>query len=492
MFFKSIQNLRSSKVLKASLLYLVFSILNQFINLLYTPILTRNLSQKDYGIYSLFYSITGILSLLLMLCIPSAYSRFYHEVKNKKEYENTILNFLIFFGGMILVLVYLSSKYISELVFTGIFKGEVYIFLVGLSSYFLGLISLLTIKYSMELKAFKASILNLLNILLQYLGIIILLKVGIFNLEKIFYIKTIIPGTIFILFFIANLREYKIKIDLKYLKKTLKYSSGLILGQISTWILSLIDRQFLNSYLGLEEVAIYSLSVKIGMLINPIFIELMKKIVTPIKFKVYNKVDGKRIILSYYKLYCFLGGFVLLGISLYSKLAINILATEEYIKALYIIPIISISYFFWGLNEYYAIGIVVGNKSLLNSIIAFLAAIINIVGNIFLIPIIGIYGATISSIISYFITNELYYKCGRKYYQINLKRLEWGRFILVYLFLYAIYIFVSEKEILKNIWSEAVINVVYLASYILITFAFKFITINEIRGLKEDEVNRNL
>lgn len=487
MFYKSIKKLRKNKIFLASTIYLFFSLLTQGVNLFYTPLLTRNLTQEDYGIYSLLYSIEGILSLLLLICIPSGYSRFYNEIDNKRDYENTIFNFLVLFGACILIIIYIIADKIPNSFLVNISDRKKYIFLIAISSYATGLISLLTIKYSMEFKAFKASTISFGQIFIQFIGLFLMIRIKIFNLTNIFYLKSLVPIFIFLIVFLVNVKNYRLKINRKYLCVTLSFSSGLILGQISTWVLALIDRQFINSYSGLEKVAIYSLAARIGMLINPVFIDPLRRIFTPIKFKVYDKKDGKKVILNYYKLYCFLGGFILLGMSIYSKTAIKILATEEYMKAIYIIPIIGISYFFWGLNEFYAVGVVIGNKSILNSFIAFSAAFINIIGNIFLIPIIGIYGAAISSIISYFITNELYYKFGKKYYFINFNRLEWIKFLTIYILFLFIYIYVCEKTQF-NIYIEGFINIGYLIGYVIVNIVLKFIDMNLIREIRENEV----
>lgn len=487
MFLRNIKKLMKNKLFLTTIIYLFFSFINQGINLFYTPLLTENLSQAEYGIYSLFCSIEGIISLLLLICIPSGYSRFYNEIEDKKVYENTILNFLILFGLIGLVFIHFISGGISKILFANIENSREYIFLISLSSYATGLISLLSIKYSMEFKAIKASLIIFFQIFIQFMGLIFIFKVNKFTLINVFYIKTLTPIFLFIICFLFNVKSYAFEIRKDYLPNILKFSSGLILGQISTWILMLIDRQFINSYSGLVEVAIYSLANRIGMLINPLFIDPMRKTFTTVKFKVYNKENGKIKILEYYKIYCFLGGVFLLGLSIYSKIAIKILATESYLKATYIIPIIGIAYFFWGLNEFYALGVVIKNKSVLNSLIAFLASLMNIVCNYLLIPIIGMYGAAISSIVSYYITNEVYYRCGKKYYNVDFDRKYFVKFLTMYIFIFGIYIFIEEKIII-NIWLEGIMNIFYLIIYVLLSIFLKLINLKEIKELKNEKL----
>lgn len=488
MFIKSYKKLTKNKIIFSSFVYLGFSLITQLVNLFYTPLLTKNLSQEEYGIYSLLISIEGLISLSLLLCIPSGYSRFYNEIEDKKELENSFLNFLILFGILILIFLSIFSKSINKLMLKNIKNGSLYIILIGLSSYFLGIISLLTIKYSMEFKALKISLINFCNIFLQYILMIIILFYGKLTIENILYIKFSIVFFILSILFIANIKYYKLKINIALIKEPLKFSLGLVLGQASTWILMLIDRQFISGYCGFSDVGIYSLGSKIGMLINPLFIEPLRKIYTPLKFKVYKLKDGKNIINVYYKMYCFFGGFIILSLGLYSNIAINILATKQYISAIYIIPIIATAYFLWGLNEFYALGIVIGNKSIANSLIAFSAALLNIVFNIILIPKIGMYGAAFSSITSYLLTNELYYIFGKKYYNLELKKIEWIKYLIICVCIYGVKI-ILDRYFNLNILLEGIINILYLILYVIINIVLKNLSLKELREIFTYDIN---
>lgn len=487
MFYTSYKKIIKNKILFSSGIYLIFSLLNQMINIFYTPLLTRTLSQKDYGIYNLLLSIEGLLSLFLLLCVPTGYTRFYNEAENKNKLENSFLNLLILVGVMGLIIISFFSKDLNQIFLKNMINGKKYIILIGFSSYILGLISLLTIKYSMEFKALKVSIINFSCIFFQFAFIVILFKINRLNIINILYIKCLIPFIILSIIFSKNIKYYKFEIDKKLIKTPLKFSLGLVLGQASTWILALIDRQFISGYCGFNDVGIYSLGCKIGMLINPLFIEPLKKIYTPLKFKIYNLNGGKEIIIKYYKFYCFIGGLLILILSIYAKIAITILATKEYMLAIYIIPIIALSYFLWGLNEFYALGLVLGNKSIINSGIAFSAAIINIIFNILLIPKLGMFGAAVSTIVSYFLTNELYYYFSKKNYSIELKKWEWIKFIFISGVIYGMKL-ILDRYINLNIFFEGIINMLYLVTYFIVNILLKNITLKELKEIYNNGV----
>lgn len=487
MFSKYIQKIMKNKIMFSGGIYLFFSLLTQLVNLLYTPLFTRNLSQSDYGVYNLLTSIEGVLAIFFLLALPSGYSRFYNEKENKIELENSILSFLIILGCFVLIGIIIFSDLISSVIFKNIENGSFYVILIAFIAYFSGLVSLLIIKYSMEFKALKVSSIEIGKIILQYILMIFILNNNKFSIKNILLLRLIVVIGIFIILFLPKLKDYKFQINIKKIRPSLVFGLGMMLGQFSTWILTLIDRYFLSSYYGFDEVGIYSLAYKIGMLINPIFINPFKKIFTPLKFKVYSRENGKKILESYYNLYSFAGIFILLAISVYSKIGVFILSTEGYSKAITIVPIICISYFFWGLNEFYSLGIVLGNKSSLNSVIATMAAVINIIINILLIPKIGMYGAALSTVISYLVTNKLYYHFGKKYYFIKLNCLCWIKYFILFLINYIVYLY-FYKTFTISLVQEIFINFLFLINYIILSFIFKFITLEEIKETLKNDI----
>lgn len=476
----------SNKLIKSSLIYLIFSLLIQIVNLFYIPLLIKHFDQETYGIYNLLIPIESIFSILFLLGIPSGYTRFYNEEKNKADLENTIFNMFCLIGIIMGIIIYFFNKELSLFLLKGIKFGNRYIVLLSISAYLDGLIAILTVKYSMEFKALKSSMISFIRISLNYLMVFFSVEI---TLEKLFIYKISISLLILLILFVCGIKKYRFKIKFKKIKAPLKFSLGLIIGQISTWILTLIDRYFLSKYYGFSDVALYSFAYKIGMLINPIFIFPFTKVYTPLKFKVYSLENGHKIIRNCYDIYIFLGMGIALVISLYARVIVLILSNSKYLDAVFIIPIIVGSYLLWGCNEFYSLGIVIKNKSVLNSMIAFLSAVLNILLNILLIPKIGIYGAAFSTLISYILTNILYYKIGKKYYNINLSHLKSFKFICVGIGIYIISIYI-KKITNFNFFIEIILNLFLICVYVFICFYFKWVSIITMKGILKYENNK--
>jgi O-antigen/teichoic acid export membrane protein len=100
------------------------------------------------------------------------------------------------------------------------------------------------------------------------------------------------------------------------------------------------------------------------------------------------------------------------------------MASSKFISGYKVIPIIILSTIF--LSENYLFGtILIGiKKTKISLILNFIGAVINVIVNLLLIPIIGIYGAAISTLTSYLVMFSFFYvylnkHMGMKFLKIN-------------------------------------------------------------------------
>ncbi|KIZ30510.1 hypothetical protein C5137_15570 [Bacillus cereus] len=471
----------SKKLVSSGVVYFVFSILTQVINMLLIPLYTNNLSQMEYGKYELLNTIQQLLGLAITVGVYSGLKRFYYETENKHLLKNTALNFSFLWGASVYVFIYFLSPTISDYVFNGEQAAIGYIRLIVVSSILTCLISIYTSFYEMEFKAFRAAVIQL-SILTITFGLafyfVAIREEGIIGALKSISIANLI---VFVILFVGDFRNYKFKINTGYLKNMLNYGGGLLLGQISAWVLNLIDRFFIKDLISYSAVGIYSLSYKIGMLINPVFIAPFAQVFTSFKFKAYKEVNGKEKIQKMFHIYNMIGCFCVFGLSIFGKIGVNILANEEYLEAYKIIPLIAISYFIWGVGQFYSLGLHIANKMVSNSLIVVISAVVNILLNIILIPKIGVNGAAIATIIAYMIANVFYYYFSEKYYSLGLGIFYPYKYFIVFILLYVVYYYFISS--LENLYIEFFWNLILCVMYIVLLIVFRFTNINEIKML---------
>lgn len=474
--------MNNQKFISSSFFYLLSAILSQIINLVLIPIYTRNMTSLEFGQYNLIISLQSLLSVFITLEIFAGFCRFFNEVKDKNKLKNTVLTFSILWGSLCCYIFgCLLSRKIAYIIFKDDILGLYYVRYVVVNAVILSVIAVYTSYYSMLYKAKEVCIINTSQIFLTLCFTyyyLIVAQCGILGVLKAQLISFSIVW--FILFFL-DIKNYKIVLSKEELKKMIIYGIGIVPGEISVWILNLVDRYFIKGMINLNAVAIYSMGYKIGLLIEPLFLKPFRSLFTPLKFSLYKEKQGKVKIRSIFNYFNFIAWFIILGLSVFSSMAIKILSTEEYSQSCNIVTIIAFSYYLWGLAEFYALGLQIANKMCLDSLIVTVSALFNIILNYVFIPIIGIHGAAFATCIAYLLSNVLYYLIGRKYFNIGINLLQPYKYGVIYMLLYFIY--VLYKLNVNNILLELLLNVIICAMYVVLCIIFKMISYNHVKKI---------
>lgn len=448
--------METKKLAKQSLIYSFASILTQTVTLLMVPVFTKNMSQHQFGQYSLLISVQSLLAIFITVGVYSGMTRFINEFEDQNKTKNIVLTFSLAWGLAMFFFSLLFSNLLYKLLFPLESDGGFYInFLVG-SAVLLCLISIYISYYTMQFKPKIVSTINFSRaffILLFSVFFIMIRKEGLYGAlqAQLYAYAVVLAGLI-----IYDRKNIRVAFEWDKLKVMLKYSLGLIPGQASAWIFTLIDRYFIYAMMGLQQVAVYSMGYKLGMMMEPLLISPFKSVFTSFKYKVYKEADAPKRFREIYGYYNFAGWFCVLGFSVFARPAIALLSTLEYAEAFMVVPLIVFSYFLYGLGEFYSLGIHIENKPLLDSLILGVGGGSNILLNIGLIPKLGIMGAAVATILSYFIMNIMYFIIGKKYLDLGLRYFEpfKGGFLVLGLLV----LYYSTYNFLNNFFIEIIFS----------------------------------
>lgn len=476
------EKIDNEKLMSNTFIYLLASILTQLINLLLIPICTKNMTASEFGQYNLVSSLQSFLSIFITLGIFSGFCRFFNEVEDKNKLKNVALTFSILWGILCcFIFGYLLRSRIANLAFKDDILGIYYVKYIIINSTITCLISIYTCYYSMLYKAKKVSTINIAQIFLSLCFTyyyIVIQKYGVLGIYKAQLNSLCI---VFLIIVIEDIKNIKLILSKDDLKKMLSYGIGLAPGEISSWVLNLIDRYFIKGMINLSAVAVYSMGYKIGMLIEPLFLRPFKASFTPLKYSIYREVEGKEKIKKIFNYYNFAGWFIILGLAVFSDIAIKILSTNEYNQSYKVVAIIAFSYYLWGLGEFYGLGLQIANKMYIDSLIVTISAGFNILFNYLLISIFDIYGAAFATCIAYLIGNALYFLIGRKYYNIGIKLLEPYKCGCIFLLLYIIYMLFKSNT--NNLVFELILNIIICFLYVFFSIKLKIISYDSIVNL---------
>lgn len=450
------------------------------IGLISVPITTRMLTPEQYGIASIISLIVNILMLIVSLGLDQGFVRFFYE--EKEEARGKLLFNCLYYPIFILFVIILGiiffNKNISEFILK---KQEFYIALILIAMLIFTLANRFsTLVIRMEQKAKLFSFFTVLTQVLNFLFILLFFKIYKDNY------KTIVLATLFstmittILSVIIEKKIWSFKGESNFTKRELlKFSLPLSLTMALTWIFQSSDKIIIKIFTGMYEVGIYSAAFKIIALIS-IIQNGFTTFWAPVAYEKYSKNPSETLffekVFEYVSLFFLvLGAFILM-----SKNLIILLLGETYVEASKVMPMLVFIPIMYTISETTMLGIGFKKQTKYFLIISITVALLNIIGNLILVPVLGAKGAAISSGCVYivFFAMRTYYSMKLINFKFKLKKLY---LILVFMLLYALYLTFYNNflyTIVFGIILEILIFIVYLST--IKEMYFKFIKKREI------------
>lgn len=389
--------MKKNREQKASILYLLSTIINKGIAFLTIPIYTRLLTTSDYGIVNTYTSwvdiFTVIFSLALYMSIRTAFVDFRKE---KKEFLNTIITFTILISmiaGVVLIVtgtLFLKSKII--LIICVVLQGTASALIMDYQQYLM-----MDFKYVQ-----RSCFLAIPNFLSAILSIYTLLFMPIEHK----YIARIVPMVITYMIFgiiiiIKIYNKERPSIKLKYLRYGLSISLPLVLHGIALNILSQSDRTMISILDNVSSTGIYSIIYNFGMIATAITTALegvwIPYFMTKMKANDINTINQKAN--EYIKLIT----YIMIALILVGPEVLKILASQQYWDGIKIIPPIILANYFIYIYSLYINVEHFYKKTKIITINTFVAAIVNIILNFILIPKYGYFAAAYTTMASYLI-----------------------------------------------------------------------------------------
>ncbi len=225
-----------------------------------------------------------------------------------------------------------------------------------------------------------------------------------------------------LLFFTESLwRDIKpTSLNQKHILRMLRFSIPLIPTTIFWWVTNAADR-FMVLYM-IDEAAngLYAVAYKIPSLLilfSGIFIEAWQFSAVKERGDTDHSHFFETVFDSFQAL-MFIAGC---GLTAFAKIAVDIMAAEDYYTAWQYIPVLSVATIFSSLVTFMGSVYLVEKKSVLSFITSMIGAIVNLVLNFLLIPTaLGPNGAAIATFASYFIVFVIRAFNTQKYIRFNM------------------------------------------------------------------------
>lgn len=430
-----------------------------------TPITTRMLSPEQYGISSMYLLVVNILMVLAILGLDQGFVRYFYEEneENKGLLLKNCLKIPMIILAIISILVLLFRTKISEFIFLEKNSSMIVLLIIMLLFTLLNRYSFLIVRMNQKAKLF--SIFQILNQLLNFIFIILLFKVYGDNYKTVVIGSTI---TTILLTLLSIFSERKIWcFKGKNIKTTerelLKYSLPFSVTMALTWIFQSSDKITIKIFSNVEELGLYAAAFKIVALLNIIQTGFTTFWV-PVAYEKYTKEPENLEFFEKIHSYISLVMFGMALIVLMSKDLIILLLGEKFRVASSIMPCLVLMPVMYTISETTVLGINFKKKTKHHMNISVIVAILNILGNLLLVPYLGAKGAAISTGFVYviFFSLRTYFSLKEINFKFNLSRFYLSTSIVL---TYAIYL--TFNELGK---SGVILGILFIGGILLIYF----------------------
>lgn len=253
------------------------------------------------------------------------------------------------------------------------------------------------------------------------------------------FISNLIASIITLLLLIPELFKFKLSFDLKLWKKMIFYGFPLLILGLAGIVNETMDRVLLRRLsppdIAQAQVGVYSACYKISIMMT-IFIQAFKYAAEPFFFAKSKDHDAKQTYSDVMSVFVFICSFIFLGIMLFMDI-IQHFVGPEYRVGLGVVPILLLANLFLGIFYNLSIWYKLTDKTRFGAYISLIGALITLLLNYFLIPVIGYMGSAWATFICYFSMMVLSYAFGQHFYHIDYKLL---RIIIYIVFAVALYL----------------------------------------------------
>ena len=373
-------------------------ICTQLITFFLLPVYTAVLSNEEYGVVDLLNTLTSLLLPIATLQIEQGIFRYLLDCRENKEKQTTLITTVSKF-----ILVQFAICILIFLCASPFIHNEYKYFLMA--NLLMGILSSISLQICRGLGdnktyAVGSFITGALTVILNVIFIVVF-KWGAYGM----LIATAISNLLCAIYVFVKKKIYKYidikQNDKKLLKDIIKYSVPLIPNMISWWIVSASDRTIISAVIGVAQNGIYSAANKFSGIFSTLYSVFNLTWTESASINI-NSEDRDEFFSKIFDFIVRFFGSLCLGTIAVMPFVFGILVNEKFAESYYQIPILILGSVFNILVSF--LGSVYVAKKLTKEIAktSIIAAIINIVVNIALIKQIGLYAASISTVIAYF------------------------------------------------------------------------------------------
>lgn len=468
-------------------IYGMSSIVGRILNWCLTPYYTFVFAPEVFGIMTNLYQYVAFMMVLLTYGMETSFFRFASRSEQPEKVYSTAL-ISLFTSSFIFIFLFL---FIREPVAQWLQYPEhpEYVWWLAI---ILGTDAITAIPFAMlrlQNRAMRFFYIKMTNILFNIGFNVFFLSVCPFLFEKnpdsliryiynpetgvgYVFISNLLASVTTVVMLLPEMLKISFHFEFRQLKSMLNYGFPILIVGVAGMVSQGIDKVLIpfllpESQNPMHQLGIYGANFKIAVLMN-VFIQAFRYAFEPFFFSRGNKKDDPLVYATVMKYFVIFGLLIFLGMLLYLDV-VKIIIQEQYHEGLKVVPVILLANLFFGIYFALSLWYKLTDKTRFGAWIALAGAMVTLLLNIFLIPLIGYMGSAIAMFFGFLIMVIISYVLGRKYYPVpyDLKR------ILIYFAVAFVLYGLSRIIFVSTPWIKFPLHSIYMLLFFYLVYMFE-------------------
>ena len=378
--------------------------MRRMVSFIMLPIYTRFLTPEHYGTLELLSMVLDITAIVFGLRIGEAVFRFYFDYDDRKNRDEVISTSLILVGGLNalgVAILLAAAGPLSEFVL-GSREASGQLALFSFTLIFQSITEMVLVYVRAQQRPWVFVGFSTLKLALQLslnIYFVVVLRMAV---DGVIYSALISSVVVTVPLLWYTLSQTGLRFSLPKARSLASFSAPLVLTSLVSFYMTFGDRYFLRVFGGgLDEVGVYALGYRFGFLLSFIVGDPFYSIWNTEKYVAARQPNAHARFRSAFLLLTSALLLVTVGISVYVRDVLRIMASPEFWGAYLIVPIVLVVYVFQNWTSFVNMGVLLHNRTGEIARGTILAAILITVGYFALIPPFGGVGAAIATAVAF-------------------------------------------------------------------------------------------
>jgi O-antigen/teichoic acid export membrane protein len=262
------------------------------------------------------------------------------------------------------------------------------------------------------------------------------------------------------------------------LKVMLRFAFPLIPGSMAYWIVNFSDRYFVQYYTNTGEVGLYQVGANLASAVA-ILTTAFQQAWGPFALSIHTQKDARKVYSATLSAYLVITCLATVSLTLLAPEIINLVATKQYSGASTVIGFLSMSYVLIGLTYIAATGPTIVKRSGPTGIAMTMAAVLNIILNILLVPRLGRTGSALATMLAQAVIPIYLFYRAQSMYPIPYRFRDALGILAVTVGLIVFGVVWQPA----NPWMGLVVRLSLTLLYIPALFLLRIVKVDQVRGL---------